>query len=155
MSSVQLVTGPRVLDPDPEQHEGFPRMIRAGNAKAVVSAFFNRVAGDSQTDTDFAFRVYVCAGDPKQFDQLRNNGDWLLHFQFPTDGDPSTWEEANVIPGYHWGPPRMVSSPWTPGVTSSTAMKGSVGYLVSLPANSESRASVNYSRILQQASRPG
>ena len=72
--------------------------IASGDAAVSASAWFNRVAGDVETDTCFYFAVYA-------FD--RDLGTWLDHHyggtmngsiaaSVYTDADVDTWEEASL-----------------------------------------------------------
>ena len=72
--------------------------IASGNAAVSASAWFNRVAGDVETDTCFYFAVYA-------FDST--SGTWLEHHAADTmngstgasvytDADVGTWEEASL-----------------------------------------------------------
>ena len=72
--------------------------IASGNAAVSASAWFNRVAGDAETDTCFYFAVYA-------FDS--SLGTWLDHYNggtmngsisasVYTDADVNTWEEASL-----------------------------------------------------------
>ncbi len=71
--------------------------IAQGIAQADVSAFFNRVNGDAQTDTSFAVHVYAFAGAPGSLQTQLINGSYLdvAGGGLGTDGDPSTWEMAS------------------------------------------------------------
>lgn len=64
-------------------------LISMGRAEAVVSAWFNRVQGDSQTDTSQGISLYAFKGN--MWD-LKNSIGYGLSVR--TDGDVSTWEEA-------------------------------------------------------------
>jgi len=65
----------------------------------VACASFNRVVGDSRSDTRFGLRVYGYEGDMAAFydayGQLRNTFD-PARADVWTDADPSTWERACV-----------------------------------------------------------
>ena len=73
-------------------------LIQSGNAVAVGSAFFNRVAGDAETDSEFAIRLYAYDGTPDQHLQLKEALGHLLRVDtlLFSDGDSTTWEEAVV-----------------------------------------------------------
>jgi MYXO-CTERM domain-containing protein len=77
---------------------GFRSQILSGTAVASASAWFNRVAGDAQTDTRFGLELWAFAGDPSDFpnkinqsppDKLASAGRGLF-----SDSDPSTWEKV-------------------------------------------------------------
>lgn len=77
-------------------------LIATGNAKAEASVYFNRVAGDAQTDAKFAFVVMACDGLPSTFpSRFRTYGydfalsyDWVIDFY--SDSLPDTWEEVKI-----------------------------------------------------------
>ena len=75
-------------------------MIDTGNAVATLSAYFNRISGDSQTDTQFDTEIRAYAGDPSTFLQQSGQNAELAEIvtQLFTDGDVVTWEylEANL-----------------------------------------------------------
>ncbi|MEO1008571.1 MAG: GC-type dockerin domain-anchored protein [Planctomycetota bacterium] len=78
----------------------FADLIATGRAVARFSMAFNRVAGDADTDTEFGVFVNVLDGDPSTFPIAcdRTRVDFLASAQtrIITDGDPSTWERAEV-----------------------------------------------------------
>lgn len=68
--------------------------ISAGNAIVEMSTQFNRVSGDSQTDTEFRIQIYAFAGPYNSFWPQYWSGDDLTHISESifTDGDVATWE---------------------------------------------------------------
>lgn len=72
----------------------FSSDITSGLATASVSAYFNRVSGDSETDTSFSISILALSGAPGNFSPttfLDNNGAGI-----DSDGDHSTWESVSV-----------------------------------------------------------
>ncbi len=67
--------------------------ITAGNITANLSGWFNRVAGDSQTDTDFNIVLYALTGNPASFAP----GGTSISNGITTDGDIATWEQAEIL----------------------------------------------------------
>lgn len=45
----------------------FRDMVNTANAVATLSAHFNRVLGDSETDTKFSILIFAFAGEPSTF----------------------------------------------------------------------------------------
>ena len=76
----------------------FSDAIDAGLATASASAWFNRVAGDSQTDTDFAVLIIACSGSPFQSPSIMAGQSWLSHTMgtISTDGALGTWEFGSI-----------------------------------------------------------
>ncbi len=74
--------------------------IAAGEAVATFSAYFNRVAGDAQTDTAFEVRIKAYSGPTSQHTSKREAGEWLDRVvgDTLTDGDVSTWEWGTTAP---------------------------------------------------------
>jgi len=71
--------------------------IIAGNAIAELSAFFNRVSVDSQTDTGFLVKIGAYSGPPDTFPSQREVSELLLVENYIiTDDQLSTWEELRV-----------------------------------------------------------
>jgi PEP-CTERM motif-containing protein len=73
-------------------------LILTGQATATGSVYFNRVLGDSQTDTQFAVRLLAMSGVPADF-PVPDYGLWVLTFSessIESDGNPATWEQASV-----------------------------------------------------------
>ena len=64
-------------------------LICAGRAEAMVSAWFNRVPGDSETDTSLGISLYAFSESMWDFNHYVGNG-----FGVAADGDVSTWEQA-------------------------------------------------------------
>ncbi|MBW8041288.1 MAG: hypothetical protein FVQ85_14965 [Planctomycetes bacterium] len=80
----------------------FQGTIAAGKATASASAYFNRLPGDAETDTEFYVDIRAFAGDPCSFPTLQDTGG--MHIAeakafIYTDGDPATWElcEAQLV----------------------------------------------------------
>jgi hypothetical protein len=73
--------------------------ISMGNVNAKMSARFNRVLGDSQTDTQFTIQIYAFKGDyttlNEQYMGVHTELASVTEDIF-TDGDIATWEFANV-----------------------------------------------------------
>lgn len=67
-------------------------LVAGGAAEAQFSVHFNRVAGDSQTDTAFSIRIIAQEGPLNDLTGLANTG-WMT---FLSDGDPATWESFSV-----------------------------------------------------------
>jgi len=65
----------------------FSELISTGNAVAYLSAYFNRVLGDSETDTMFQLKIRAYSGDPCEYSKLAESIPTFL-----SDGNPSTWE---------------------------------------------------------------
>lgn len=76
----------------------FQGAVDTGRAVADVSAHFNRVLGDSQTDTRFAIVATAFAGSPSDWLGRFNSGNYLAYAttELFSDGDPSTWEPLSV-----------------------------------------------------------
>jgi hypothetical protein len=76
----------------------FSTAISTGLAIASASAHFNRVTGDSQTDTRFAVALYAFAGSPSTFPSDFPVSNFLTSASRSvfTDGDTATWEIASV-----------------------------------------------------------
>jgi hypothetical protein len=62
--------------------------IALGQATFSVSAMFNRVLGDAQTDTQFGLRIRARTGTGSAFADLGTSVNLLL----ASDGNPATWE---------------------------------------------------------------
>jgi hypothetical protein len=73
-------------------------LIDSGEAVARASVRFNRVAGDSQTDTMFGLKIYAHAGSASSYPTSRANGAWLTYglVSVYTDGDAESWEECTA-----------------------------------------------------------
>jgi hypothetical protein len=61
---------------------------------AHVTARFNRVPGDAETDREFRIRIYACTGSPGSFDQTTPLE--VAVGSVVTDADPLTWESASA-----------------------------------------------------------
>jgi len=75
--------------------------IAAGEAVATFSAYFNRVAGDAETDTSFWVRLRAYSGSTSQHTNKREAGAWLALAEggnILTDGDVGTWEWVATDP---------------------------------------------------------
>jgi len=75
----------------------FSTEISSGNAIALLSARFNRVAGDAETDSEFFGSIVACSGSVSDFPSIINEGTWLAATSATTlysDGDISTWQTA-------------------------------------------------------------
>ncbi|MGB2824718.1 MAG: hypothetical protein WBF17_27345 [Phycisphaerae bacterium] len=70
----------------------FREAIRAGRARVVASALFNRVAGNAQTDTLFGLTLLAHSGSPAQHARLKEPIR-LECAAIITDSDPGTWEK--------------------------------------------------------------
>ena len=70
-------------------------LIATGMATVNVTAWFNRVTGDAETDTSFAIGILAYAGDPSTFPSQAGGGelDWIFASCL-TDADPSIWQDA-------------------------------------------------------------
>jgi hypothetical protein len=82
----------------------FEIAINSGWAVASLSAYFNRVLGDSQTDTAFAIVIAAFAGSTSGWVGRFDSGDYLActTAELFSDGCPSTWQPLSVdlpIPG--------------------------------------------------------
>ncbi len=75
---------------------GYAGLIASGNAVANFSAYFNRVAGDAQTDTEFVIRIDAFAGLARQYETLKKNELYLAYSleAIYSDADINTWEIA-------------------------------------------------------------
>jgi hypothetical protein len=75
----------------------FDGLIQDGEATATVAANFNRVMGDSQTDSMFGVEIKAYAGLPSTFPDQSHSGILAQASQsILTDGDIATWEEAST-----------------------------------------------------------
>lgn len=74
--------------------------IAAGEAVATFSAYFNRVAGDAETDTAFGVRLRAYSGPTDQHTNKRVAGTWLdlALGEILTDDNVSTWEWVTTGP---------------------------------------------------------
>lgn len=72
--------------------------VAAGGARADVSVFVNRVAGDAQTDQRFQLAIAAMAGTPDQFPARFAASDFLAVAQTPlqSDGNLTTWQRIDV-----------------------------------------------------------
>lgn len=76
----------------------YASIISSGIAEANLSAWFNRVAGDIQTDTAFSVSLTAYVGTPDSFPTQINNGTYtsIVTQDILSDGDVNTWETATV-----------------------------------------------------------
>lgn len=74
----------------------YKTLIETGNATLNASAYFNRVAGDSQTDTRFTLSISVWKGEPDNYDWANwptsPNLILIEEAEIYSDNDPITWE---------------------------------------------------------------
>ena len=72
----------------------FQDIISNGDAVAIMSSRFNRVSGDSQTDTRFGLKIYAFAGNPSSFPtQLDNDNELAFSGAYIyADADIDSWE---------------------------------------------------------------
>lgn len=81
---------------------GYQALIATGNARAEASVYFNRVAGDAQTDTKFDLWMAACDGSPSTFPSRFNNYgydfalSWDYVGNFYSDSLPETWEGLDI-----------------------------------------------------------
>jgi hypothetical protein len=76
----------------------FEIAINSGWAVASLSAYFNRVLGDCQTDTAFAIVIAAFAGSTSGWVGRFDSGDYLActTAELFSDGCPSTWQPLSV-----------------------------------------------------------
>lgn len=79
----------------------FRELIAAGQATASMSAYFNRVAGDVQTDTEFYVQIHAYEGDPSTFPSRWETYGYDATLAYVdnilfTDSNPATWEQCEV-----------------------------------------------------------
>ncbi|GAJ14389.1 unnamed protein product, partial [marine sediment metagenome] len=76
----------------------FSVAIDGGLATANASAWYNRVAGDSQTDSGFNLIIYAFAGSPASYLTQLINGTWLDSSSggVITGGDAARWEQGST-----------------------------------------------------------
>ena len=68
-------------------------LIQTGTAVARGSALFNRIVGDSQTDTRFGVKLLAFNCDPSAYATKREAGEFeYVFFDLFSDADPATWE---------------------------------------------------------------
>ena len=73
----------------------YSSIVASGNAVVNASAFFNRVAYDQETDTEFYIRLFALAGSPTGFNASSNILDVVSEY-IETDFYSSTWEKAEA-----------------------------------------------------------
>ena len=73
-------------------------LISTGDAFVSGTAYFNRVAGDAQTDTFLGIFIYAYEGDVSTFKSQFLNGQYLKRVteNFSSDSDINTWEEFSL-----------------------------------------------------------
>ncbi|MHC4756613.1 MAG: PEP-CTERM sorting domain-containing protein [Planctomycetota bacterium] len=88
-SSANACQVPQIVD-----ISSFASLIASGNAVVTASAYFNRVSGDAQTDTQVGISVFAYEGSPSSYPSDRAVSNWLLRENafFDSDDDPGTWE---------------------------------------------------------------
>ena len=76
----------------------YSSLIASGNAVVKASAYFNRVAYDNETDTQFYVWIMALTGSPAGFNASSNILDDVTEY-FETDSYLDTWEkgEAELI----------------------------------------------------------
>ena len=76
----------------------YSQMISSGTARADLSAYFNRVQFDLQTDTEFAVCIAAFQGDIDNYVNLARDGLELamIESSILTDSDIATWEMAQA-----------------------------------------------------------
>jgi len=75
----------------------FSALISGGLAIASFSANFNRIAGDSQTDTLFYLDLGAYSGTPDTFPSQVYNSDLdIIHAELLSDDNTDTWESLAV-----------------------------------------------------------
>ncbi len=68
-------------------------LVTAGLAVASASAYFNRVAGDAQTDTEFFLRIWAHEGAPSTYPAQKGISYLdVVDVSIITDSDLGTWE---------------------------------------------------------------
>jgi hypothetical protein len=71
--------------------------IDSGNARASASAYFNRIAGDDQTDTNFGLNLSAYAGEPNTFpSQYKNSELATVSNGLISDGNLASWERVET-----------------------------------------------------------
>jgi hypothetical protein len=73
----------------------FADLVAGGNAVATLTAWFNRVDGDAQTDTEFIAGLLAFDGDVSDFPSLPPSLD-AMNDQLFSDSDTVTWESVTV-----------------------------------------------------------
>ena len=73
-------------------------LIAAGGATISASAYFNRVSGDAETDTESKIVLWAWQGDPSTFPTQMQNSSYLdvNSTGLYTDGAGGTWELCSV-----------------------------------------------------------
>ena len=73
----------------------YSSLIASGNAVVKASAYFNRVAYDNETDTQFHVRIMALTGSPAGFNASSNILDEITEY-FETDSYLDTWEKGEA-----------------------------------------------------------
>jgi len=74
----------------------FANLITGGQASASVSARFNRVAGDAETDTAFGISLYAFSGSANTFFDQYESSNWLSTSTSTILTDADKWEKATL-----------------------------------------------------------
>jgi hypothetical protein len=77
----------------------FGDAVAAGEAMASGSVYFNRVAGDANTDTEFGLEILAYSGDPCSFPTYLAMGGMELataNSLILTDGNEATWQQCEA-----------------------------------------------------------
>lgn len=82
----------------PINTSSYQALIRSGEAVASARAYFNRVAGDSQTDTKFMISIFAYSGGVANHNDLKEAGAHLARQDgsLISDFNPATWELGSV-----------------------------------------------------------
>ena len=73
----------------------YSSLVAYGNAVVKASAYFNRVAYDNETDTQFYVRIMALTGSPAGFDASSNILDVITEY-IETDLHLDTWEKGEA-----------------------------------------------------------
>lgn len=77
---------------------GYAELIQSGRATAISSAWFNRIAGDSQTDRQFGLEFRAYDGSASTFPEQLNTDELArITYTFSSDAHTSTWEPIDLI----------------------------------------------------------
>jgi hypothetical protein len=71
-------------------------LVQSGNAGANVSVYFNRVAGDAETDTRFDLRISAYAGLPADFPTAIGSPLASFTVTLNADADPASWQPLSA-----------------------------------------------------------
>lgn len=77
---------------------GYSDLISSGNASIQASAYFNRLPGDTYTDTLMGFHLYSYVGTASDYETLKRTGNYTAHdyVAIETDALTNTWEIAEL-----------------------------------------------------------